>query len=93
MNEVDGKWTVSLLQLGETQEVSVSKEIQKIKQFISMIVLDQDGKLMHAAFSLDDKGKVRLYNNYEDFTILYIGLINNDSDNNDFKKDSKVNNK
>ena len=58
-----------------------------------MIVLDQDGKLMHAAFSLDDKGKVRLYNNYEDFTILYIGLINNDSENNDFKKGPKAKNK
>ena len=54
MNKNDGKWTVSLLQLGKTQEVSAPEEEQTIKQFISMIVLDQNDNLMHAAFSLSE---------------------------------------
>ena len=54
-----------------------------------MIILDQDDNLIHAAFLLSDEGKVRLYNNYEDFTILYMGLINNDSDKNKFEKKTK----
>ena len=31
MNKNDGKWTVSLLQLGKTQEVSAPEEEQTIK--------------------------------------------------------------